>query len=903
LITTVDIVGAPPREIAIEVPRAELRAHGLTLEGVAGRVAGTALELPGGSVKTPAGEVMLRTAERRHRADEFADIPVVTTPSGVQVALGEIARVRDTFAETDEFATFDGEPAIMLRVYRDGEQTPIEVADTVREHIQRLERELPDGVSVAVWTDWSEIYRQRIDLLVRNATMGLVLVLLILGCLLELRLAFWVTMGIPTSFLGALLLMPAMDVSVNMISLFAFIVVLGMVVDDAIVVGENIFELRERGMSRIDAAIAGVKGVAVPVVFAVGTTMAAFAPMLFVPGISGKMYRVIPSIVIAVLGISLVESLFILPAHLAGLKPPRAGGVFAAIHHQQQKIAALLQAFIRRAYAPFLGASLRNRYATIACALAALLTAFGWVAGGHAGFRFMPNIAGDLAIASVSMPYGTAVEDTKRVQEHILQAATDILAENGEDGIVRGVFAQVGTPMPTEPGDPGGALGGSHIANVQVFFVGAGERTLQTDDFMQQWRERVGRIAGAERLTFTSNIGPTPGPPIDIELVHDDIEVLDRASTELAEELRDFEGVWDIDDGFAPGKPQLDFRLTPEAAALGLTVADVARQVRSAFYGAEALRQQEGRDEVKVLVRLPEHERRSLHDVESLLVRTPAGGELPLGDAVEIRPGRTYPFIQRSDGRRVVRVRAEVRETANPATVNAAIQAEVLPELLQRHPGLSTQPGGAQREQQRSVGSLLIGGQLAMLVMYAMLAIPFRSYVQPVIVMVSIPFGLIGALIGHVLLGFDFSMISVMGLVALTGVVVNDAIVLIDAANEFRRNGLTPMEAIHAAGVRRFRPILLTSSTTFFGLTPMIFETSLQARFLVPMAVSLGFGVAFATTITLVLIPSVYLVVEDLKQLFGGSTDDDGASDASGERPATPPPDDSLPPTVVGPGE
>lgn len=895
-ITTVDLIGAPPREVSIEVPRTALRSYGLTLDAIAARVGATALEVPGGSVKTPAGEVLLRTTERRHTPAEFGDIPIVASPTGTEVELSHIARITEGFADTSESATFDGQPAVMLRVYRAGDQTPIEVADTVKAHVARLAQAMPEGVTVTSWTDWSEIYRQRIDLLVTNAIMGLCLVLLILGALLELRLAFWVTMGIPSSFLGALMLMPAIDVSINMISLFAFIVVLGMVVDDAIVVGENVFELRQRGVPRIEAAIAGVRGVAVPVCFAVGTTMVAFAPMLFVPGISGKLYRVIPSIVISVLAVSLVEALFILPAHLGALRPVGHHGAFAFIHRQQQRIANGLQRFIARVYAPFLALSLRNRYATLATAVAVLLTAIGWVAGGHTGFRFMPSIAGDLAIANVSLPYGAALEDTRRVQEHLRRAAQDILAENGEDGIVRGIFTQIGTPLPTDPGNPAGALGGSHVANVQVFFVDAEQRKLQTADFMQQWRERVGRIAGIEQLSFSADTGPNPGAPINIELMHDDMAVLEQASAELATALRDYQGVWDIDDGFTPGKPQFDMRLTPLATSLGLSVADVARQVRGAFYGAEALRQQEGRNEVKVIVRLPEAERGSLHDVESLTIRTPSGGELPLRDVVELEPGRAYPFIQRSDSRRVVAVSADVREgEATGPVVLAAIEAETLPKILAKYPGLTFGHGGAQREQQRSVGSLLVGAQLALLAMFAMLAIPFRSYVQPIIVMVSIPFGLIGALLGHIFMGFEFSMISVMGLVALTGVVVNDAIVLIDAANEFRRGGMSATEAIYAAGVRRFRPILLTSSTTFFGLTPMIFEQSVQARFLVPMAVSLGFGVAFATTITLVLIPSVYMMVDDLGRLFGSGHGDDATPVAGAE--------DAVPSPAMPPGE
>ncbi len=396
----------------------------------------------------------------------------------------------------------------------------------------------------------------------------------------------------------------------------------------------------------------------------------------------------------------------------------------------------------------------------------------------------------------------------------------------------------------------------------------------------------MGRVAGAERLSFTASIGPSPGAPINVELLHDDMDVLERASADLAETLRDYAGVWDVDDGFAVGKPQLDLSMTPEATSLGLTAIDLARQVRSAFYGAEALRQQVGRNEVKVVVRLPADERRTIDDVESMLIRTPGGGEIPLSEAAEIRPGRAWPVIQRSDGRRLVEVTANVQqEVSSPGTVLAALQAGPLEALAAAYPGLDYAFGGSQREQDKAMGSLAGGAQMALVGIFALLAIPFRSYVQPLIVMTAIPFGAIGAIAGHVLLGFELSMISVMGLVALAGVVVNDSIVLIAAANDFRAEGMSFFEAIHAADLRRFRPILLTSLTTFFGLMPMILETSVQARFLIPMAVSLGFGVLFATFIVLLLVPSLYLVVEDARRRLGSATPsatlvrDDGGDD------------------------
>jgi multidrug efflux pump subunit AcrB len=756
----------------------------------------------------------------------------------------------------------------MIRVYRIGEQKPLEVAAAVREQTEKVAAWLPEGVKIAQWRDMSEIYAQRVDLLMRNAAMGLVLVMLCLGLFLELRVAFWVTMGIPTSFMGALLLMPGMDVSINMITLFAFIVVLGMVVDDAIVVGENIYERTQRGESYLEASIAGTGEVGVPVVFSVLTTVAAFSPLFFVPGFSGKLFSVIPVIVISVLLISLVESLFILPAHLGHMKAPRPDGIYAAIHRQQQKISRGLERFIVRFYTPVARAALRWRYLTLAIGAAMLIVAIGYMRAGLIGFRFFPAIDGDVVTAAVELPYGASVEQTRAVQRRILTAAQALIAEHGGDPIKRGLFAQIGSRGPVMgPGGAGNQSGGGHLANVQAYFVASDLRDFETSKFAAEWRERVGAVPEAKSLNFSFNMGPSAGRPIDVELSHTNEAVLELAAEEVAAALRTYEGVADVENGVALGKPQLDLTLRPEAIGLGLSATDIARQVRGAFYGAEALRQQDGRNEVRVLVRLPRAERRSEHDVEELLIRTPQGGEIPLREAAEIARGRSWPSIERADGRRIVHVTADIRQgETTPGLVLGKLTEDVLTGLPAKYPALTWALGGENREQRESLGSLGSGAMMALLAIYALLAIPFRSYVQPLIVMAAIPFGLVGALTGHVILGLELSVMSMMGMVALSGVVVNDSLVLVDATNEFhQRQGMPHFEAVAAAGARRFRPILLTSITTFFGLMPMILEPSVQARFLIPMAVSLGFGVMFATGITLLIVPSLYLAVEDVR--------------------------------------
>ncbi len=870
-ITQVDLAGAPAREISIEVPQEQLRIHNLTLDAIAQRVSQTSLQMPGGGVKTVTGEVLVRTNERREDARGFAEIPVVTGPSGTEISLGEIASVRRGFAETDESASFDGMPGIMIRVFRIGEQKPLEVAAAVREQSEKIQAFLPEGVKIAQWRDMSEIYAQRIDLLLRNAYLGLILVIVCLGMFLELRVAFWVTLGIPISFMGALLLMPMFDVSINMITLFAFIVVLGMVVDDAIVVGENIFERAQRGEPYIQAAISGTREVGVPVVFSILTTVAAFTPLFFVPGFSGKLFGVIPVIVISVLVISLFESLFILPAHLGHLQPPKTTGWYASVHRQQQRLTRALERFIANFYVPVVRVALARRYLALSCGLAMLILAFGTVRAGLIGFRFFPAIDGDIVTASIELPYGASVEQTSMVQRRVLDAVRELVEDHGGDRVKRGLFAQIGA-RGGGGGGPGGSVNqasGGHLANVQIYFVASDQREFETSVFANQWRERVGPVPEARSVQFSYNMGPSAGRPVDVEISHSDDDVLEQAAGDVVAALGGYGGVTDIENGVALGKPQLDLTLRPEAIALGLTATELARQVRGAFYGSEALRQQDGRNEVRVLVRLPVTERRSESDIADLLIRTPEGGEIPLREAAEIVRGRSWPSIERADGRRIIHVTADLKPgETTPALVLDKLTKEVLTDLPDRYPGLTWGFGGENREQRETLSNLQTGAAMALLVIYALLAIPFRSYLQPFIVMGAIPFGLVGALGGHLLLGLELSVMSLMGMVALSGVVVNDSLVLVNTTNELYKQGMPHFEAVAAAGARRFRPILLTSLTTFFGLMPMILEPSVQARFLIPMAVSLGFGVMFATGVILVLVPSLYLVVEDVKNAW-----------------------------------
>jgi multidrug efflux pump subunit AcrB len=860
-ITQVTLSAVRPFEISVEVPEARLRAYNLTLEEVAAKIRTASVELPGGGLKTEGGEILVRMKERRDYGREFAQIPIITSSAGTEVRLEEIATVIDGFADTDASATYNGQPAVMIEVYRVGDQTPMSVADAVLAHVAALREELPPGVGVATLNDRSDIYRQRLGLLLRNGYLGLALVFVLLGIFLEARLAFWVTLGIPISFLGSLLFLPLLDVSLNMVSLFAFIIALGIVVDDAIVVGENVYNYHSRGHDLLTAGIRGAREVALPVTFSILTNVVTFLPLYFVPGTFGKIFRNIPLVVITVFLISLVESLFILPAHLAHHRERSRGRLSGWFHRRQQGFSRWFIRMVHRVYGPFLWLVLRNRYLTVAVSVAVLMLTLAYVKSGRMGMTLFPRIESDFALATAVLPYGTAVTRTEAVTRRLVETAQAIAAENGGDQLVVGIFAQIGNAS-------GGGPSGGHNARVQVFLTPPGRRPLPTAEFIARWREKVGALPGLESLVFRSDSGgPGSGAALTIELSHRNLAVLEAASSDLARALGFFPNVKDIDDGFQTGKQQVDFKVLPEGRSLGLRAQEVARQVRHAFYGAEVLRQQRGRNEIKVMVRLPENERISENTLEEMMLRSPAGREVPLREVVSMNRGRAYTVINRRDGRRVVTVSADVDPPSQAGQVLEALKADTLPDLVQRFNGLNYGFEGRLADTAESIRSLVTGFLLAMLAIYALLAIPFGSYIQPAIIMTSIPFGIVGAVLGHLIMGYSLSVMSIFGMVALAGVVVNNALVLIDFTNREHQGGSSPAVAVHTAGLNRFRPILLTSLTTFGGLAPMIFETSRQARFLIPMALSLGFGILFVTVIILILVPALYLVTEDLRAL------------------------------------
>ncbi|MCK5888403.1 MAG: efflux RND transporter permease subunit, partial [Methylococcales bacterium] len=702
----------------------------------------------------------------------------------------------------------------------------------------------------------SKSYEQRIDLLLRNSAVGLLLVFMTLALFLELRLAFWVMMGIPIAFLGSFLILPSLGVTLNMISLFAFIIALGIVVDDAIIIGENIYHYRQDGFSPIDAAIKGAQDMAVPVTFSILTNIATFMPLFFMPGVMGKIFFMIPTVVTVVFLISLAESLFILPNHLGKLEEVKPHGLQAWVNGKQQRFSRAFRDWVNHRYGNFLVMVLRHRYLVIVIALSLLAATLSYAASGRMGMTLFPRTEADYAKATVTLPYGTAIEKTKLVVQQLVKAATHVADDSGQaEKLVKGVFANIG-------------VGGSHKAVIRVHLSAPEIRNtiMSTEQFVQKWRKTTGSLTGIDTLLFESDAGgPGSGSSITVELNHSDLAVLEKASQQLATALLAYPLVKDVNDGFSNGKQQYDFSLKAEGKSLGLDELSVGRQIRDAFYGAEVLRQQRERNEIKVMVRLPKEERSSAMDMNDFLLWTNNQIEIPVKEVVTIKKGRAYTEINRRNGRRNVQVKASVTPRNKSGSIIADLKVTALAKMVKQYPGLTYSFQGRQADMAKSMGTLKLSFVFALLAIYAMLAIPFQSYILPLIVILSIPFGIIGAIFGHLIMGYGLSILSLLGIVALSGIVVNDSLVLINHANQLRREypEKPAVEVIKMAGIQRFRPIILTTMTTFFGLVPMILETSRQAKILIPMAISIGFGIVFATLITLVLIPSLYLVVDD----------------------------------------
>ena len=867
-VSLVSMMGARSYEISIEVSETALRQYDMTIGEVANAVRLSSVNLSSGELRTDAGDLLLRTNTKRESGHEFRNIVLRALPDGSILRLGDVAEVRDEFADVDLINEFNGRQSLFVRVQKSEAEDALAIAADIKTMLEMFSA--PPGIDIEVWDDQTEVLEDRLSLLLRNGALGFALVFLFLVIMLDLRLALWVAMGVPISFFGAFLFFDFFGVNINMVSLFALIVVLGIVVDDAVVVGENIIAEQELGKTGSQAAVEGVKGVFGPVFVGVLTTMAAFAPLLFVTGMFGQIMGVVPIVVITVLTMSLLEVFFILPAHLSHGGPWSAWPLSAI----QQRIGRGVQSFRDNRLVPMVRQAVRHRYVTLFGGFLLLVAAASLMATGAVRFLFMPSLESNTIRATVEFPIGTPFAVTRAAAEHMVDSAHRVNESIGGTS-----FSSVNVTIGGRARAGGGPGGGanmsisSNLAAVTIELEREPLRTLSARELEKLYRVEVGEIPGVERLSYVSEFF-SGGADIEFELAHQDDKVLALAVESLKQSYARYPAVYEIQDSNSLGKRQYDIELTSVGEAAGLTPADVARQLRRNFFGEEVQRIQRGREEVKVMVRYPRENRRSTNDLFNVRIRLADGTEAPLSTVARVRESRSYSSIDRVDGLRIVSVSAQVDTlTANPAAINDELMNAVLPDLRTQFPGLQTRQAGFSKDQTDDLASLGQMSLVALMVIFALIASQLRSYSQPLIILAGVPFGAAGALVGHYILGFDLSFISIFGMVALAGVVVNDSLVLVDRYNKLRaETGMSPEDAVVAAAQRRFRAIFLTTATTALGLMPMLFETSTQAQFLVPMAVSLATGIVFASIIILFLVPALVHIREDFRREKAGTT-------------------------------
>lgn len=858
-VTQIELSGVRDYEIAIEMSTDKLRQYDLTLAQVSRAISNSSLDISAGTLKTRGGDILLRSKGQAYRQNEFANIAIKTNPDGTIIRLSDVATVIDGFEETPVRTRFNGNQAAFLDVYRIGDQSAIEVAEQVKQYIEDKQLSLPNGYELSYWDDDSQIVKNRISTLTTSALQGGFLVLLLLTLFLRPAIAFWVFIGIPVSFMGAFIVMPWFGISLNVMSLFGFILVLGIVVDDAIVTGENIYTHLKDADSSEEAVIKGTQEVATPVTFGILTTVAAFLPLAFIEGNRGALFAQIPVIVIPILLMSLVESKFVLPSHLKHIKLRHQKGEVGKLEALQHKFADGFEHAIMKYYQPVLKLALRNRFTTVSMFVSVFVIILALIMSGWTKFIFFPRIPSETVRVNISMPAGTPFEVTNKYVIKMADKARELQEKYVDEDTGKSVIINI---LATT-GNRGGA---SNAGGVRFEIIPPEQRTstITANQLAREWRQKIGAIPGAESVTFRAEIGRT-SDPIDVQLSATSLETLKEVAEQVKQRLATYPTVFDIADSLSDGKQELQIELTQQGIALGLTRSDVASQVRTAFFGSQVQRIQRGRDDVRVMVRLPLEERESIAELQSLLIPTPAGGTVPLSHVATLTPGQSPSAIYRIDRYRTVNVTADVeKENVNMTVLQADLKA-YLDELIEQYPGVSHSLEGEAKEQAESFGSLGWSLLFVFFVIYALLAIPFKSYSQPLIVMSIIPFGMIGAVAGHWIMGMELTIMSLLGMLALIGVVVNDSLVLVDYINKRRASGFDIKEAVLTAGSARFRPVMLTSLTTFIGLIPLLFEKSTQAQFLIPMAVSLGFGILFATFITLILVPVNYSLMAGLK--------------------------------------
>lgn len=873
-ISNVSVAGARDFEVSVEISEVQLQAYDLTFDDVVNAIRWTSVDIPGGSIKSVNGDILLRAKGQAYTAWDFAQIPLINRPDGTRLLVGDIASINDGFVEDNNFALFDTKTAMSIRVRAVGDQNALEISKNINAYLEKKRLEFPDNITADTWGDSSFYLADRLNMMIKNMLMGAFLVFCVLSIFLKIKLAFWVMVGLPVCFLGTLMLMPmeGIGVSINLLSLFGFILVLGIVVDDAIIMGESAYTEIDRKGHSIDNVIRGVKKVAMPATFGVLTTIAAFSPMLMVSGTFGVIWKTIGMVVILCLIFSLIESKLILPAHLAHMKvkpyDPNTANYF---QHLRQRINKRLTHFIKHTYGPFLLKCVRNRYTTLASFLALFILTIGLFAGGFVRFVFFPTIPSDFVIASIEMEAGSSISQRDIAIKELMYSAQQMNQK---------IIDDTGAPVIKHSL----AFDNGPLAGQLFIELTKGEtRDLSDTQIKQVWREYMQEIPGVRSLDISSPGGPGGGSDLDFEFSSNNIEQLKAISDELKQYLQAYTGVTEVNDSFSGGSDEIQLEVKPQAEAIGISLAQLAQQVRYGFFGAEAQRIQRDDEEVRVMVRYPQQERNSVGNLENMRVRAPNGDDIPFNQVADVRLAQGYASIVRVDGSRSITVTGKVnKDIVDPGEVARDVMTNIIPDMLKRYPDVTSKLQGASREQGEAITSLAIGFLFALLAIYALMAVPLKSYSQPLIIMSVIPFGLVGAIFGHMILFKAVSVLSICGIIALSGVVVNDSLIMVDFVNRAKKEGRSIMDAVLNAGTERFRAIVLTSLTTFMGLMPIVFERSLQAQIVIPMAISLAFGILFATVITLLLVPALYLVLDDIKQMFARSpkNTDNGATES-----------------------
>lgn len=862
-ITQVELDSVRPYEISIEVNQDTLRQYDISLNQVSNAIANSSRDLSSGNIKTLGGDILIRSSGQAYRKGEYDNIVILTQNDGSMIRLKDLATVTDGFDDSEFSSRFNGKNAAFVEVYRIGNESAIDVAEKVRNYLDAQQAKMPHSVELTYWRDQSVIVKNRISTLTNNAIQGGILVLLLLTLFLRPAIAIWVFIGIPVSFMGAFFLMPVMGVTLNIFSLFAFILVLGIVVDDAIVTGENIYSHLRHSETGLQAAIRGTQEVSVPVTFGILTTIAAFLPLAFIEGRRGDLFAQIPIVVIPILLFSLIESKLVLPSHLKRIKlrKDKNDNKFSKF---QERFADGFERAILKYYQPILGLCLRNKLSTLLSFVGILAIIVSLLLNGWMRYTPFPRVESETARASLTMPAGTPYAVTDHYITKMTDAAFKLKAK---------YYEREGIDLILDINSTTGSSGrsqGSHLGRVMFQIVPPEQRELKigSSQLMREWRGMIGEIPGAQSLTYRAEIGRS-SDPVDIQFSGIDFNTLSEVADKLKEQLALYPALFDITDSLAQGKEELQIELNEHAYALGLDRNNVLSQIRGAYFGVQVERIQRGRDDVRVMLKLPKEERQSIAGLENLLISTSNGQNIPLSQIATLTPGISPTSIMRIDRYRTISVSADaIKSEANMTLIQGELR-EFIDDLLLQYPGIHYEFEGEAREQRESMSSMSYGLIVLMFVIYALLAIPFKSYIQPIIVMSVIPFGIIGAVGGHWIMGMDLTMLSLMGMMALVGVVINDSLVLVDYINkQYREKAMPLMEAVLTAGAARFRPVILTSLTTFIGLMPLLFEKSTQAQFLIPMAVSLAFGILFATFITLILVPINYLLVERLRLFF-----------------------------------